>query len=80
MANKLFGGTYWNVNDETRYGYDPKLNKQVLMPNKLINWSTLGMRSDGTIVLILSMQRYEKDVAYYAADIPDLYHLLGCKS
>ncbi len=77
MADDLFGDVYWNVKNETNQIFDETLGRNVSIPNESINWSALGIRPDGTIVLQIYMAFYVKDIVYYATDIPDLYHLLG---
>ena len=77
MDNILFADTEWEVTNNTIQVHSTDLDQVITIPNKIINWSALGMRPDGTIVLRYTIDRIFKDVVYSAANIPDLYHLLG---
>ncbi len=66
MANTLFADTKWKVTDAG-----------VTTPNEIIDWEKLGTRKNGTIILILRMVHYLKNLIFLPEDIPDLYYLLA---
>ena len=62
MDEYLFGNFFWKATNSTNLAYDPKLDKDVIIPNRATDWSTLGTRSDNGIVFQFEMGAYTIDI------------------